>query len=40
VKIGDNSVVAAGSVVTKEVSKNTVVGGNPARVIKILENKI
>lgn len=38
VKIGDNSVVAAGSVVTKDVPKNTVVGGNPARIIKSLEN--
>jgi len=38
VKIGNNSVVAAGSVVTKEVPENTVVGGNPARVIKILKS--
>lgn len=34
VTIGDNSVVAAGSIVTKDVPKNTVVAGNPARVIK------
>lgn len=33
VKIGDNSIVAAGSVVTRDVNKNTVVGGNPAREI-------
>lgn len=34
VKIGDNSVVAGGSVVTKDVPPNVVVGGNPAKVIK------
>ena len=34
VTIGENSVVAAGSVVTKDVPPNTLVGGNPARVIR------
>jgi acetyltransferase-like isoleucine patch superfamily enzyme len=34
VTIGENSVVAAGSVVTKHVPANTLVGGNPARVIR------
>jgi acetyltransferase-like isoleucine patch superfamily enzyme len=32
VTVGENSVVAAGSVVTKDVPPNTFVGGNPARV--------
>ena len=32
--IGDNAVVGAGSVVTKNVAKNTVVAGCPAIVIK------
>ena len=34
VTIGENSVVAAGSVVTKDVPANTLVGGNPAKVIR------
>ena len=34
VTIGENSVVAAGAVVTKDVPDNVVVGGNPAKVIK------
>lgn len=34
VKINDGAVVAAGSIVTKEVPANAVVGGNPAKVIK------
>ena len=34
VTVGQNAVVAAGSVVTREVAPNTLVGGNPARVIR------
>lgn len=34
VTIGENSVVGAGAVVTKDVPANTVVAGNPARIIK------
>ncbi len=37
VDIGENSIVGAGSVVTKNVPKNTIVVGNPARVIKEIE---
>ncbi|MGC2782967.1 MAG: DapH/DapD/GlmU-related protein [Roseiarcus sp.] len=34
VTVGENSVVAAGSVVTKNVPAKSLVGGNPARVIR------
>ncbi|WP_138441800.1 sugar O-acetyltransferase [Marinobacter alexandrii] len=36
VAIGDRSVIAAGSVVTRDVPPDTVVAGNPARVIRAL----
>ncbi|MCM3543634.1 maltose acetyltransferase domain-containing protein [Priestia megaterium] len=39
VTIGDNVVIASGSVVTKDVPNNVVVGGNPAKIIKKLEIK-
>ena len=34
VKIGDGAIVAAGTVVTKDVPSCAIVGGNPAKVIK------
>lgn len=37
VTIGDEAVVASGAVVTKDVPSRTVVGGNPARVIKTID---
>lgn len=44
VHVGSNSIVAAGSVVTKNVEPGTIVGGNPARVIgytkKLFEKRI
>ena len=37
VTIGENAVVGAGAVVTKDVPNNAVVVGNPARVIRYLD---
>ena len=37
VSIGPNAIIAAGSVVTKDVPEGTVVGGNPAKVIGSFE---
>lgn len=37
VTIGENAVVGAGAVVTKDVPDNAVVVGNPARIIKYLD---
>ena len=36
VTIGENAIVGAGSVVTKDVAANSVVAGNPARVLRKL----
>jgi len=40
VTIGNNSVVAAGAVVTKDVPENTVVAGVPASVLKKINNNL
>ncbi|MGR5076801.1 acyltransferase [Photobacterium swingsii] len=37
VTIGENSIIAAGSVVTKDIPSGVLAGGNPARIIKQLE---
>lgn len=34
--IGENSIIGANSVVTKNIPKNSVVGGNPAKILKTL----
>jgi acetyltransferase-like isoleucine patch superfamily enzyme len=39
VTIGDNSIVAASSVVTKDVPANVIVAGNPAVVVKELDEE-
>lgn len=39
VKIGSHSVVAAGSIVTKDVPEYAIVGGNPAKIIKSRKNE-
>lgn len=38
--IGENAIVGAGSVVTKNVPPNAVVAGNPARVLRYIEQKV
>ena len=40
VSIGDNVLIAAGSVVTKSIPSNVVVGGNPAKILCSLETFI
>lgn len=36
--IGENAIVGAGSVVTKDVPANAIVAGNPARVLRYIES--
>jgi acetyltransferase-like isoleucine patch superfamily enzyme len=38
VTIGENAIVGAGSVVTKDVPDNTIIAGNPAKVLRSLES--
>ena len=38
--IGENAIVGAGSVVTKDVPPNAIVAGNPARVLRYIEETI
>lgn len=40
VEIKDNVIIAAGSVVTKDVKENTVIGGNPAKKISTFDEYV
>ncbi len=40
VTVGDNAVIATGSVVTRDVPQNTVAAGNPARIVKDLSHDL
>ena len=40
VTIGENAIVGAGSVVTKDVPPNTIVAGNPAKILRKIENNM
>jgi acetyltransferase-like isoleucine patch superfamily enzyme len=37
ISIGENAIVGAGSVVTKDVPANAIVAGNPARILRFIE---
>lgn len=38
VTVGDNSIIGAGTVVTKDIPANCVVAGNPSKIIRILDH--
>jgi acetyltransferase-like isoleucine patch superfamily enzyme len=39
VTVGENAIVGAGSVVLKDVPDNTIVAGNPAKVIRKVSDR-
>ncbi len=39
VRIGENAIVGAGSVVTRDVPANAVVAGNPAKILRFLQRR-
>jgi acetyltransferase-like isoleucine patch superfamily enzyme len=39
VTVGENAIVGAGSVVTKDVPPNSIVAGNPAKLLRYIEKK-
>ena len=39
VTIGENSIIGAGAVVTKDVPPNSIFAGNPAKLVKTLDEK-
>jgi acetyltransferase-like isoleucine patch superfamily enzyme len=39
VTIGENAIVGAGSVITKDIPPNTIVAGNPSRVLRVIKKE-
>jgi acetyltransferase-like isoleucine patch superfamily enzyme len=39
ITIGENAIIGSGSVVTKDVPPDTIVAGNPARIVRMIENE-
>jgi acetyltransferase-like isoleucine patch superfamily enzyme len=40
ISIGENAIIGAGSVVTRDVPDNAIVAGNPARVLRYIDQKM
>ena len=40
ITIGENAIIGAGSIVTKDVPPKTIVAGNPAQIIRKINNKL
>jgi acetyltransferase-like isoleucine patch superfamily enzyme len=40
ISVGENAIVGAGSVVTKDVPPNSIVAGNPAKVLRYIEHSV
>jgi acetyltransferase-like isoleucine patch superfamily enzyme len=40
ITIGESAIVGAGSVVTKDVPRNAIVAGNPARVLRHIQSSV
>lgn len=38
ISVGENAIIGAGSVVTKDVKPNSIVAGNPARFLRLVNN--
>lgn len=40
ITIGENAIIGAGSVVTKDVSPNSIVAGNPAKFLRLIDSAV
>lgn len=40
ITIGENAIVGAGSVVTKDVPRNSIVAGNPAKFLRLIDSAV